>query len=102
MYTGAADEGGGARGALAPPNMYLRGLSPPPPPKFSDRSDDDMLPYISTCTPLACLMYQASSRGYICLQADSQIHARHRDATQCDVAGIEKFLFLRRDATSQR
>ena len=29
--------------------MYLGGLSSP---KFSDRSDDDMLPYISTYTPL--------------------------------------------------
>ena len=37
--------------------MYLGGFNP----------DDHMLPYISTCTPLICLMYLASSREYICL-----------------------------------
>ena len=50
FYAGAAEEGGGGKGGFSPP-------------KFSDRSDDDMLPYISTCTPLICLMYLASSRG---------------------------------------
>ena len=38
-----------------------------PLPKFSDRSDDDVLPYISTCFPLICLLYLASFREYICL-----------------------------------
>ena len=45
IIPGAAEEGGqggGGGGGFSPPNMHLGGLSPP---KFSDRSDDDMLPY---------------------------------------------------------